>query len=135
MLPGNRFPGLLCHRGCKSLSSLGTWADIVAGRTAHCSHIVPCAGVGSTFPSKARGNAKYFHPLSLPTMGTVLAAHRSRGRFLASSQHNASERRLQGNKWAVARAPGAAQGSPDCAQITPWDPYRVRLEECSSQPG
>lgn len=68
-------------------------------------------------------------------MGTVLAAHRSRGRFLASSQHNASERRLQGNKWAVAGAPGAAQGSPDCAQITPRDPDRVRLDECSSQPG
>lgn len=41
----------------------------MAGRTAHCSHIVPCAGAGSTFPSKVRGDAKYFHPLSLPDNG------------------------------------------------------------------
>lgn len=73
MLPGNPFPRLLSHLCCKTLSSLGTWADIVAEMTARCSCIVSCAGMWSTFPSKVWGNAKYLRPLQLLTMGTVAA--------------------------------------------------------------
>lgn len=81
MLPGNPFPWATPSPGAVEpgalLRNLGRycgWEDC-----AHCSHIVPCAGVGSTFPSSER-RGQVFSPLSLPTMGTVLAAHRSRGR-------------------------------------------------------
>lgn len=84
MLPGNPFPGLLCHLCCKTLGSLGTWADIVAEMMAHCSRIVSWARMLSTFPSRVWANATYFHPLQLLTMGTSpWLAHRN-GRALPS---------------------------------------------------